>query len=50
LVEVNFILPSDSSLRPDLQIFKTGDVVQADQEKNKLEIIQRNDKNIRKEN
>jgi len=47
---VDFILPSDSSLRPDLQIFKKGDLLQADEEKNKLETIQRNDKNTRKEN
>lgn len=44
------ILPSDSSFRPDLIIFKTGDWQAADLEKNKLEVIQRNDKNIRNDN
>lgn len=50
LHEVEHLLPSDSSYRPDLIIFKTGDIPAADIEKNRLEVIQRNDKNIRKEN
>lgn len=49
LIPSSNLLNSDSSFRSDLKIFIEGDKEQADLEKIKLENIQRNDKQIRKD-
>jgi hypothetical protein len=42
-----FMLPSDSRFRPDIQHMLSGNMDEAEKEKLKLEEVQRNDKHLR---
>ena len=45
----HLMLPSDGSLRPDLQSFTKGNEEESQKEKEKLEVKQREDRKLRAE-